>query len=424
MIALLVLMTGLLSSFSLSAQLLWSDEFNSGNVPDSQVWSYDLGDNGWGNQELQEYTSDPENARIENGNLIIAARQKLVGSSPVGFTSARLKTENKLMFKYGTIEARIRVPNLQDGLWPAFWTLGNNISDVGWPACGELDILEMGWRDAVRDNVVNRWLSSAAHWEFQGTHALYGREYRSSLLESEDLNNDYIVISMNWTPDTIATYLDGREIWRMNINLSSCTDCEELHEPHFMILNLAVGGTFTGLLTNSEITATLPGEMMVDYVRIYDNGFTELTGTALSDQAPDIGPAHSGSWYYPDQSGHGFSMEFGETSDGSPLALVYWYTYDSLGNPMFMIGTGVPEHNRVTIQFQSPYGMMFGMFDPDSVIREDSGIGIFEFDDKNNASFDYTPTEFSVSHWGHSAIDSLPLSKLFGVPAPESFTPQ
>ncbi len=403
-------------------QPIWSDEFDNGALPDSQVWSYDLGATGWGNQELQEYTDDPENARVESGNLVITARQKLAGSTPVGFTSARLRTEEKLMFLYGTIEARIKVPDLQDGLWPAFWTLGSNFSQVGWPQSGEMDILEMGWKDAIRDGLVNRWVSMGAFWEFQGSTAQFGRVYSPILTEPMDLNDEYHVFSMDWTPESIVTFLDGNELWRMNIDSENCVDCEEFHQPHFIILNMAVGGSFTGLLSNNEITAPLPAEMMVDYVRIYDNGFTELSGTGLSNEPPPIGPAHSGSWYNEDQSGHGFSMEFGTQPDGSPLAVIYWYIYDDQGDPIFLIGSGVPVGNRVEVQFVSPVGMVYGEFDPDSVSREDGGTGVFEFSDRSAGTFTYTPSEFTSNTWGHTPINALPLIKLFGIPAPETFS--
>ena len=403
-------------------QVLWSDEFDSGTAPDSSVWSHDLGDNGWGNQELQDYTDNLENARISEGNLVITAREKLVGSSPVGFTSARLRTEDKLMFRYGTIEGRIKVPDIKNGLWPAFWTLGSDFSQVGWPNCGELDIMEMGWKEAVNDGNANRWVSTTAHWEFEGSYANYGRVYSSQLTEPSDLNDDYHIFSMNWTPDSLTTYLDGREIWTMDISSENCIDCEELHQPHFIILNLAVGGTFTGLLSKDQITAPIPGEIKVDYIRIYDNGFTELSGSALSNEPPAIGPAHSGSWYWPDQDGHGFSMEFGELADGSPLAVIYWYTYDDQGNPIFMLGSGTPENNRVELDFTSPVGMIFGEFDPETVDREDGGQAEFEFQDRENGTFSYTPSEFSTTTWGHTPIDSLPLVKLFGVPAREDFS--
>ncbi len=404
------------------AQLLWSDEFDDGVAPDPQHWSYDLGANGWGNQELQEYTDDLGNARIANGNLVITAKATAEGTSPAPFSSARLRTDGKVEFKYGTIEARIRVPDLARGLWPAFWTLGGNFSEVGWPFCGELDILEMGWRDAVRDGVVNRWLSSAAHWESSGQYAFFGRTYSPELVEPNDLTASYHLFSMNWTPNTITTFLDGNEIWTMDISAANCTDCEEFHQPHFMILNLAVGGTFTGQLTESQITAPLPAEMHVDYVRIYDNGFTELSGTGIEPDPSIIGPAHSGSWFPPSQSGHGFSMEFGQTSSGAPLAVVYWYIYDDQGNPMFMVGTGTPEDDRVTITFESPVGMIFGEFDPDSVIREVGGTGEIVFTDRDNAAFSYSPSNFTANNWGHGAIVDLPLIKLFGIDAAKSFS--
>lgn len=405
-------------------QLLWSDEFDSGSVPDTSVWSYDIGSWGWGNQELQEYTSDPENASIRDGNLVISVREKFAGTTPVGYTSARLKTEDKLMFRYGTIEARIKVPDLENGLWPAFWTLGSDFSQVGWPDCGELDIMEMGWRDAVADGYVNRWVSTTAHWEFQGSYANYGRVYSPNLVEPEGLNGEYHIFSMNWTPTTLTTYLDGRQLWVMDIRPENCVDCEELHQPHFMILNLAVGGTFTGLLTADEITAPIPAEMLVDYVRIYDNGFTELSGSALSNEPPPIGPAHSGSWYSSTQDGHGFSMEFTEIGEGSPFAVVYWYIYDADGNPMFLVGNGVPEGNRVEINFDSPVGMKFGEFDPKTVSKEPGGTAVIEFADGQNATFSYTPSDFSRTTWGHSDIESLPLVQIVGIPAAERFGAQ
>ncbi len=147
-----------------------------------------------------------------------------------------------------------------------------------------------------------------------------------------------------------------------------------------------------------------------------DNGFTELGGTS-NPEIPVIGQAYSGSWYNPDQSGHGFSMEFGEADDGSPLAIVYWYTYDSSGKPIFMVGSGVPDDNQVTLTFESPVGMQYGVFDKDSVVREDGGTARIVFTDADNATFSYTPSVFSTSNWGHTQpIDSLPLVKIFAIP--------
>lgn len=396
---------------SASGELIWSDEFDSGTSLDQNVWSYDLGASGWGNRELQEYTSAPQNVRIDNGNLVITVRESGSGEDDRGFTSARVRTENKLTFKYGNIEARIRIPDLADGLWPAFWTLGDNFSRVGWPSCGELDIMEMGSASAISAGVINRRVGSAAHWENQGEVAGYSRYLNTA----SELDDDYHIFSMNWTPTNVTTYIDGMQIWTFHIEQGSCADCSEFHQPHFMIFNIAVGGTYTGLLDSSLITADMPAEMLIDYVRIYDNGYTELGGSSLPYE-PVIGMEYSGSWYNLDQSGHGFSMEFGELADGSPQALVYWYTYDVLGNPVFLVGQGVPTENSVDLALISAHGMKYGEFIPDTVVREDAGTARLEFSDPDNAIFSYMPSDFSASEWGHTRIESLPLIKLFAIP--------
>jgi len=392
-------------------KVIWSDEFDSGTAPDPAVWSYDRGDDGWGNQELQDYTSASQNVRIEDGNLVIAVQK-----SASGFTSARIRTEDKLTFKYGTIEARIKVPDLADGLWPAFWTLGNDFSEVGWPNCGELDIMEMGSGSAIAADRINRRVGSTAHWDNLGQVASFTRTYDSA----SNLNDGFHVFRMDWTPTQITTYIDDRQIWAFRIQIDTCADCSEFHRPHFVILNMAVGGTYTGLLSADQITASTPAEMLVDYVRISDNGFTVLGGSA-APQPDGIGPAYSGSWYNASQSGHGFSMEFGQSEDGSPLAVVYWYTYDDLGNPIFLAGNGVPDGNTLDIQLESPYGMKYGEFDRESVERPNGGMAHFEFSDKDNATFSYTPSEFSTTAWGHTTvIDALPLVKVFAIPVSDS----
>lgn len=392
-------------------QVIWSEEFDTGTSLDPAIWSYDLGATGWGNQELQEYTSNSENVRIEDGNLVITVRETANGEDGSKFTSARVKTQEKLTFKYGTIEARIKVPDLADGLWPAFWTLGNNYRQVGWPYCGELDIMEMGSSSAISAGVINRRVGSAAHWDNRGNWASFSR----SVDIASDLNDDFHIFSMDWTPTRITTYIDGQQIWTYYIQSDGCADCSEFHQPHFMILNIAVGGTYTGLLNDDQITATTPAEMLVDYIRIKDNGFTELGGSSVPE-VPVAGLEYSGSWYNAEQSGHGFSMGFGEAADGSPLAVIHWYTYDDLGNPIFLVGTGVLDGNSLEVQFTSPYGMKYGEFDPDSVKREEGGTAYFEFTDQDNVTVSYTPSEFTRSNWGHTAIDSLPMVKLFGIP--------
>ena len=162
----------------------------------------------------------------------------------------------------------------------------------------------------------------------------------------------------------------------------------------------------------NDVTPSL-GQSWGTSAALYDN----IMVTPL-----EIGPAHSGSWYNDSQSGHGFSIEFGVTPSGAPLAIVYWYVYDSLGNPIFMTGTGTPDGNTVAITFKSPYGMQYGVFDPTSVERPDGGTAVFEFIDRDNAVFSYTPSDFSNTEWGHTTpIEALPLTKLFGIPADKVF---
>ena len=136
---------------------------------------------------------------------------------------------------------------------------------------------------------------------------------------------------------------------------------------------------------------------------------------------PDIGPAHSGSWYHQPQSGHGFSLEFGITGAGEPLAVAYWYAYDDQGQPLFLVGQGTPEGNRVEVAFIAPQGMVFGEFDPATVTRHPAGTGVFEFSDRTTGSFSYAPSEHSRDTLGHTEVDRLPISRLFGVPAPGAF---
>ncbi|MDX1570115.1 MAG: glycoside hydrolase family 16 protein [Xanthomonadales bacterium] len=390
-------------------QLLWSDEFDSGSAPNPAVWSYDLGrgSDGWGNAELQSYTNDPANVRIEDGLLKITVQENN-GS----FTSARIKTEDKLTFRYATIEARIRVPDLADGLWPAFWTLGNNFSEVGWPFCGELDIMEMGNSAAINQGVVNRRVASTAHWGTDGcVPGVSCPNYGLSLDAAQDLTGEFQIYRMEWTPTLVTTYLNGQQIWAIDITPD---ELDEFHEPHFAILNMAVGGRYTGRLSASSITAPMPAEMAVDYVRIYDNGFTEIGGIGFENTPPPIGPAHSGSWYNPQQNGHGFAMQFGNDAAGSLFAVVYWYIYDTDGSPLFFIGTGTPDGTGVDIEFLSPVGMRFGEFDADSLSLEEGGTARFEFDTTTTGIFSYTPSDFSATTWGHTPME-IELERFFPV---------
>ena len=266
--------------------LVWSEEFNAGTAPDPTIWNYDLGDGssgpgaGWGNQELQIYTDHPNNVRVENGHLVITALQDPTG----GFTSARVKTQDKLTFQYGTVEARIQIPDLADGLWPAFWTLGNNISTVTWPGCGEIDIMEMGSEGGILAGTQNRRVGSNVFWDAGGV-----ANYPQYLTVGQDLNNDFHIWRLEWTPTTITTYVDNQQILIFDISGGAASNLEEFHAPHFFLLNLAVGGWYPSIFSAAGITAPLPAEYRIDYVRLYDNGHTILGGTGAPASASTYG---------------------------------------------------------------------------------------------------------------------------------------
>jgi len=296
-VGLLLLGSSLVAAHDLEKyhRLLWSDEFNSGDIPFVGRWSYDIGDGtangipaGWGNGELQQYTSESKNVRVEGGNLVIEAHR--MGDM---FSSARIKTLNKMSFKYGTIRARISLPNMVGGLWPAFWTLGS--ANVAWPNQGEIDIMEGGWR-----GIDNKRIYSAAHWEHQGGLAMHDGFYDSPT----DLNGTFHIYELVWNTTTIATYIDDQYMWHMDIGADKCTDCTEFHSLHHVMLNTAVGGGFTSdgsacgdshggssgssggcrFRTAAEISNDFAeSRMLVDWIRLYDTGATVLSigGTPL-----------------------------------------------------------------------------------------------------------------------------------------------
>lgn len=252
--------------------LVWSEEFDGPTI-DHSIWTYNVGAGGFGNGELQYHTARPENAYIENGKLVIEARRERYVSS-LEFTSSRLITHGRMAFKYGTLEALIKLPDVDNGMWPAFWLLGNNIGQLSWPACGELDIMEVGSRAAFLDGVVNRRVGSHAFWDFEGSQADFG----DFIDWPEDLFNDYHLLTMEWTPQHVKTFIDGINFWTIDISDVATHSLEEFHEPMYIIANIAVGGwNFVEITDPAQITAPFPGMMHIDYIRLYDNGDTVLS---------------------------------------------------------------------------------------------------------------------------------------------------
>ena len=230
--------------------LVWSDEFNYTGIPDPEKWNMETGGGGWGNNELQYYTED--NALVENGVLTITAREESVGG--YDYTSSRITTQNKFDFKYGRIEARMKLPYGQ-GLWPAFWMLGANFETVTWPACGEIDVMEMVG-GVAGDNTVHCTL----HWDNDGDHAEYGQSYT---LSSGIFADDFHIFSVTWNENEIVGYMDDNQYFVADITPEQLS---EFHQNFFIILNLAVGGNWPG---SPDATTTFPQTMEVDYVRVF-----------------------------------------------------------------------------------------------------------------------------------------------------------
>ncbi len=230
--------------------LVWQDEFE-GDAIDLANWTYDIGGWGWGNGEAQFYTDRSENARVENGLLVIEARQERFEESY--YTSARLKSQGLQEFQFGRIEARLKVPSGK-GLWPAFWMLGSNFDGSNWPDCGEIDIMEYIGKEP--DLVL-------------GT--LHGPGYSGALGISEwnrqtyDIADDFHTYAIEWEPDEIRWYYDGEHYH--TVNRADVGNREWVFEqPFFIILNLAVGGTLPGPV---GLDVVFPKQYLVDYVRVY-----------------------------------------------------------------------------------------------------------------------------------------------------------
>jgi len=238
-------------------KIVWSDDFKgpAGTAPDATKWTYDLGGGGWGNQELEIYTNQPTNVFQDgSGNLVIKAVRMPDGS----YTSARLKTQGRFAIQYGRIEARIRIPYGQ-GLWPAFWMLGDNISSVGWPDCGEVDIMENIGKEPL---IVHGTLHGPG---YSGDSPLTAK---FELPAAQRFADDYHVYGVEWSPDIMVFLVDGHRYYTVTpSNLPVGTKWVFDH-PFFLLLNVAVGGSWPG---NPDSTTVFPQMMLVDWVQVWQN---------------------------------------------------------------------------------------------------------------------------------------------------------
>ncbi|VUD68954.1 Beta-glucanase [Thalassocella blandensis] len=263
------------SSAIASAQApVWSEEFDGERI-NRDLWSFTTGGGGNGNGELQFYTAASENAYLEDGSLVIEARREQRDGNQ--FTSARLHTNGRMGFKFGRLEARIKLPQLNDGLWPAFWMLGNNFGLDGWPKCGEWDILEAGSKAARDAGTTNRTVSGALHWwhETGDWGDWLQADHAEETTLADNLYEDYHTYTLDWTPETVTMSVDGVEFFAQDITDPNLSEFRT--DPAHIILNLAVGGfNFVEITDPAAITAPFPAKMYVDYVRLYDNGYTQL----------------------------------------------------------------------------------------------------------------------------------------------------
>ena len=240
-------------------KLVWSDEFEGAAI-DTSYWTYDLGDWGWGNNELQYYTeADTTNARLENGALVIEARKAGSGN---GWTSARLTTREKLSFLYGKIEFRAKVPSGR-GNWAAGWTLGDDyVDELSWPYCGEIDILEsVGFE--MDDLTGNGKAHASAH---SGAYYFKLGNQPTGIIDVENMNNAYHQYSVEWTPGWIKAYVDDSLYITYD---DTSTDLSwPFDRPQNIILNLAMGGGWGGAHGVDENLTSQ--KMIIDYVRVYE----------------------------------------------------------------------------------------------------------------------------------------------------------
>lgn len=249
--------TALLLAGKLTAQvkrkLVWSDEFNYKGLPDSSKWSYDVGGHGWGNHELQNYTSKKtENARVENGHLVIEARKEPSGQQ--AYSSARLVTKGKGDWTYGHIDVRARLPK-GTGTWPAIWMLSST-TPLKWPDDGEIDIMEhVGYNQGV--------IHASAHTR-KYFHSIGTQKTATTLLP--DCSESFHVYSLDWDAENITMLIDGKAYFSFK-NEHSGKEAWPFDTPFYLLLNIAVGGDWGGQKGVDE--KAFPAKMEVDYVRVY-----------------------------------------------------------------------------------------------------------------------------------------------------------
>jgi beta-glucanase (GH16 family) len=243
--------TSITVKVKIDLKLIWSDEFDGSGAPDSDKWGYDIGtgSNGWGNGESQYYTDRSENVKRVNGFLIITAKAESYEGSE--YTSSRLLTQGKFDFTYGRVEVKAKLPS-GGGTWPAIWMLGADFSSVGWPACGETDIMEhAGNRQGI--------VQSAMH-----TSSSYGNTVNHGSQTLSDVSTEFHVYTVEWTSEKMVFSVDDKVHYTYNPSTKN-SETWPFDKDQFIILNVAMGGGFGGDIDPNFVQSS----MEIDYVRVY-----------------------------------------------------------------------------------------------------------------------------------------------------------
>lgn len=249
-----LLLIGTLLLFSCKQQLVWSDEFDISGVPDTTKWNYDIGDGGWGNNELQFYTNDLANAHVENGLLIIEA--KLDSSAEKMYTSARMITKQKGDWLYGRIEVRAKLPRGK-GTWPAIWMLPTDWKYGDWPTSGEIDIMEHVGYDP---GVIHGTIHTQSYNHIKGTQ-------KEGKINIEDAQDAFHVYAINWTENKIEFFVDDRLYHFVDRDPKDDFKGWPFDQRFHLILNIAIGGNWGG--KEGVDNSIWPQRMEIDYVRVY-----------------------------------------------------------------------------------------------------------------------------------------------------------
>lgn len=270
-------------------KLVWQDLFD-GESLNLDRWNIEVNGDGGGNAELQYYTARLDNVRVGddgegNGCLILTAKKEVYNGKQC--TSGRITTKNKIAFKHGKIEAAIKLPQTANGLWPAFWMMGNDFDQVGWPRCGETDIMEFGNATGIANGTQDRYFNGACHW---GTAWNDHRQHANAITNSYSLQDgEFHIYTCIWDQDKVAMYVDldrnpnASPYYIMTIPETTTDQTHPgyyFHKENFILFNLAVGGNFPGIWDINGITALNEGNnyqqsMYVNYVKIYQKGTSD-----------------------------------------------------------------------------------------------------------------------------------------------------